>query len=785
MEKVTYRLFLFLLIFPPLAFGTVEQWSLTLMEALCFLATFTWVLLRLVQKKPIYHAPGLFPLLLFLGYLIFQVLPLPALLIRILSPNGYTLYQETVGITDPTTWYSLSINKKVTLKEFFRYASYVCFYFLTVQILTNKQRLQKTVNVVVVFLSFLALFAIIQKLTSTDTIYWLWHVPDNSIIFGPYVNHNHFAGLVEMILPISISLFILLKPKGVYQWSFREKIIEIFDLKKGNLYILMGFSTVILAMSIVFSLSRGALIAICLALTAYVVFLVSQKSQKKRGILVFLFMILIVLFIGWFGWESMFERFNELENEQGVIYEARLDFWKDSLNIIKNHPITGIGFGNFGGIYPSYRTYSGSHTILHSHNDYLELLIEGGIIGFLLVGWFLFQLLYKSVKTFRKRKEPFSSYLFLGCSAGLLSIWFHSFTDFNLHIGANGLYYFFLLGLLVSAANTKLRNRKTPTLLERTDAFWPRLMAAKVTMAALVVCLVFNVGILIGDLAFSAFDDVYLSANMPDTQLEKWRYSANRASHFDPMEGKYHFAKANLAVFTDKENAQQHYEEAIYHRPLSGEYLQKFGLYAAWLSDFDKADRLLKAGIRNDISNPKRYRIYSEWLFSINRKEEAIEYLTKALSLENTLGWYKVREYIIFMALNEIDEDKMLILIPPRLELVIGLADYFVNINKIKTAEMAYLKALTLVNKKKESDIWIFFKAFEFYEKLQRYDDALKILLQATTYFPENIQAKTHMADIYRKQGMIDEAIVEYKRVLSIDPNNESVRRRLGSITQN
>ena len=131
-EKLTYRIFIFLLIFSPLAFATVSTWSLTLMEAVSIGAALLLFISLGINNQTVYKAPGTVLVLLFPAYILVQLIPLPMGMVKLISPSTYSLYSETIGIVDPISWVSLSINKKATLAELFRYLSYAGIYLLTV-----------------------------------------------------------------------------------------------------------------------------------------------------------------------------------------------------------------------------------------------------------------------------------------------------------------------------------------------------------------------------------------------------------------------------------------------------------------------------------------------------------------------------------------------------------------------------------------------------------------------------------------------------------------------------
>jgi O-antigen ligase len=391
---------------------------------------------------------------------------LPAGIIKTISPETYSLYKETVLIHEPLKWVSLSINRKATLMEFFRITSYAAFYVLTIQLLTKKDILKKTIAVIVIFASLLSFLGIMQYILSNNKIFWFRELTQGGSPFGPYVNRNHYAGLMEMIFPLVLSLFLFYKPYVTYK-SFREKIAEIFNRQRTNIYILLGFSSVLIATSIFLTLSRSGIVSLCLSMIIFGVMFLERRTNRRRSIIIIIIFILIVLSVGWFGWGPIFERFEKVGNIQGNISELRLIIWKDTRNIIKDFPVTGTGLGSFVNIYPRYRTIQGDAIADHAHNDYIELFSDGGAIAFLICVWFLLTLLYKSYNVFLKRHEVYSIYIFIGSITGIIAILIHGITDFNLHIGANGLYFFFLSGLAVSAAHTKLRGGLNDTYLRK------------------------------------------------------------------------------------------------------------------------------------------------------------------------------------------------------------------------------------------------------------------------------------------------------------------------------
>ncbi len=692
MKKAVYRLFIFVLIFTPLAFGTVERWSYTVMETIS-LSALCLLLFQIVRSRStrIYEVPGLLPLSMFLAYIVFQAIPLPSFVIKVLSPGAHEVYSNTIWVNGSAQWGSISLNKKATLLEFFRVFSYAAFYVLTVQLLSKKKYFKKMVFLLTLYASLLALFAIIQHFSFNDRIYWVRELTQGGNPFGPYVNRNHYAGLMEMLFPIILSLFIFYKPQ-VGQGSLRERLVRIFDQRASNVHALLLLAATIVAISIFISLSRGAIISLSISMIFFGFMIIARMKEKKKGIVVVLIFIVILYAVGWFGWDAIFERFERIRNTQGDVSEMRLDLWKDSANIIKDFAITGAGLGNFVGIYPKYRTIPPGGIADHAHNDYIELMTDGGIIAIALIGWFMLSVILSSFKTFIKRRDSYSIYIWTGAVTGIVAILIHSITDFNLHIGANGLYFFFLLGFVVSAANTRFSDGSDSSYLGKVELPNIRLITYG-TVAIMLVCTMYNVGVLLGNYHHSSIDRSRLDPGTSISEITKIRELSSRASAYDPLEGRYRFTHADSEwLLKNKGEALFSYKKAVRLDPLNGEYLQKLGLILSDQGDDVSADVLLSYGAVVNKQNPLRYQIYGSWLIKNGHVEDGIHNMRRAIELEPRKG----KDYITLLVLHGLSDEEIQSALPDAVYPHLQFARYLERTGNNEMALEAYKRVLIL-----------------------------------------------------------------------------------------
>ena len=770
-----YKIFLFTIIFSPLAFGAVEPWSLFIMKVSTFIAICVMLFRQRKRETPFYEVPGILPLMALLAYIVFQLVPLPPGMVRLLSPGTYALYMDSVWTGRPGEWVSLSINKKATLAELLRFASYAGIYVLTVQLHANARVLRRTVTVIAVFGSVLAFFAIIQHLLPNNRIYWMRELTLGGGLFGPYVNRNHYAGLMGMIFPVIMSLFLYYRPKGKHA-SFRERLVGIFTHPQSNTSMLLGFSTVLTAASIFLSLSRGGIASLVMSLVFLGLLLRKRSGMSRRGLFFASTIIVILYTVGWFGWGPIFERFQSIRNSQGEISELRLDLWKDSLDIIRDFPVTGTGFGSYINIYPSYRTIDSEGIADHAHNDYIELLTNGGAISMMLLFWFTAAVVVRSYQVFQRRRDPYSLFLYSGILTGIFSILLHGVTDFNMQIGANGLYLFFMMGMAVSASHTREHEDGEQTLLRNMSVFSSKRFAPAVSFAALLLCFMFYSGLFLGTFLYSEIREIPLSNAMSRDDLLSVSDTLGRASFFDPLDPEYHYRRARTEAFSSNiPGALREYEAAVGLSPANSIYLQGLGLFH-WKRGEDKiAGAYLRSGVFRDRRNPDAYERYGALLIEQGKRAEGVDMFKSAALIEPA----KAREHITVMVLAGLTDGEIRSALPERADAYIIFANYLEKTGQDEMASDIYTLALSYAGAEKQLSVGNFNAAYGFYVRRDLFDRAAAVMEKAVEIFPRDQAVRLKLAEAYEKEDLKAKALEQYRAALTIDPKNIQAQKKI------
>lgn len=197
-----------LIILTPLAFGTVEPWSIALAEAGVYVIAIVWGLAMASAGEIRIERTALnlcWLLVLIFGLL--QVIPLPFPIIRIISPKAAALYEQMEFDSHlVASWHTLSLVPYATRQALMRLLALALLFWVVVNHLQTREQVDRIVRVVMMTGFGLALFGIIQHFAGNGKLYWVRELTQGGSLFGPYVNHNHFAGYMEMVIPLTTAI---------------------------------------------------------------------------------------------------------------------------------------------------------------------------------------------------------------------------------------------------------------------------------------------------------------------------------------------------------------------------------------------------------------------------------------------------------------------------------------------------------------------------------------------------------------------------------------------------
>jgi O-antigen ligase len=410
-----------------LAYGTVHSWSLAFFQAGAAIVTILWVADAWDSKRLRISTNILqLPLIgLFLIGLV-QILPL-----------GLGTAIEGLS-TKPVQ--TLSIDPYSTRFALIQIASLFIYFAATLAFIDSPRRLRLLVNTIIIFGFILAILGLTQSYTSPEKIFWIRDIK-GAIPFGPFINRHHFAAYMELTLLLPLGLL------------FTGAI----EVERRVLY---GFAIVLMAIALIATGSRGAIVGLVAALfflsvVSSVIWRRKEREGEKRRSTIYLvltrlgigLLLIIAILIGalYFGGEESLSRIVGTINSQDPS-SGRLYFWKISLSIIRDNPIIGVGLGAFGLAFTKYDTNNGLYRVEQAHNDYLQVLTDTGIVGALVGLFFLAALFYLGLKKLRSG-DKFRRGISMGALAGCFAVLVHSFFEFSLHTTSNALLFLVFVAL--------------------------------------------------------------------------------------------------------------------------------------------------------------------------------------------------------------------------------------------------------------------------------------------------------------------------------------------------
>jgi O-antigen ligase len=403
LSKLIFALLMALLVLTPLPYGTVETWSIALWQLLILVLALVWGLAMLRDGALVVpRTPLVWPLLIWLGW---------------------TAWQAA----------TLSADKFATRYAALKLLTYLIFFVLFATYIVGDTRRRTACKVIIAVCTFIALVGIAQKYAGS----WLWQRG----AFGPFVNRNHFAGFLAMGAGLAGGM--------LFERSAKNETL-----------VLYAAAIIVMLAGIGLSASRGGILAVAAALVFLV--LLTRASRVKEeattasivlrtaGALV----ISLAAMAGsiWLvGSEGLMENFANIEQDaQSNVNNAdrfsRRDIWQSSWQLIQQHPLTGVGLGAFPNVYTQYDASSGTQRVEQTHNDYLQILTDSGLVGGVLALAFLILLFVMGFKNAQTRDRHHRA-ITVGALTGCFAIVVHSFVDFNLQVTSNAQLFLALCAL--------------------------------------------------------------------------------------------------------------------------------------------------------------------------------------------------------------------------------------------------------------------------------------------------------------------------------------------------
>jgi len=384
------------LMFGPVAFGAVEPWSIFILETSSLLLVLVWLAKQWLDGEfNIQWNP------LFLPMAGFGILVLVQIAFR------------------------RSAYPHDTISGALLYFAYAMLCFLASQTLLRSSQARKLTAIFVVYGFVLAALALVQGIAPNGKLFWLRQPRMGGWIYGSYVNHNHYAGLMELLIPIPV-------------------VLSLTHMSHQKERTAAGIAAAIMTGTVFLSGSRGGMLAVVVEFLILATVLFRQRKGLRLAIGAGAFAVVLISLLVWLGGSQLTERVSSISTETRTEISGgmRLSIDRDAFRMFLRKPVLGWGLRTFPIVYPQFRSFYTNFFVNEAHDDYLQLLAEMGLLGFGTMAWFLVVLYRNALDKIRNWTSDVSGAVTLACMVGTTGILVHSLIDFNLQIPANAAMFY-------------------------------------------------------------------------------------------------------------------------------------------------------------------------------------------------------------------------------------------------------------------------------------------------------------------------------------------------------
>jgi len=355
-----------------------------------------------------------------------------------------------------------------------------------------------------------------------------------------------------------------------------------------------------------------------------------------------------------------FAELGVIDIDKALSGQTRLYMYRNTIEMIKDNFFFGIGFGNFKYVYPRYRdrgewALSGLNTrVEEAHNEYLQILSEVGIIGFLAFIWILFLIGRMSLWMIQRGDLNRSFFIALALMMGILATLVQSLFDFNLQNPASGVTFWIAVGFLEITYHSVQKKKNQAVESPLTISIRSKILKGVIgsfILACLIIGIIYSVRPAIGDY-YLKWGRTYMGAR----NWERAFFYLEEARGYAPFHFDIYF---HLGQTSDQlkgyERAVEAYQRCIALHPYFIEARNNLGATYIKLGWIDEAIEEFKGAIEINPYHPGLHNNLGYLYSKRNLFNEALEEYRKTLELDpenaevhknlGLLYFYKLKDY--------------------------------------------------------------------------------------------------------------------------------------------
>jgi len=324
----------------------------------------------------------------------------------------------------------------------------------------DRRALRALPRALALFALLLALFGIYSRENSNrDTlIYWFWRPQDSvgASPFGPFVNRNHFGGWMLMAICLMTGSMFGQIERAIRERRRHTRVLSWLSSPEANGIGLMLIAVVMAIVALFWTLSRSSITGLAVSAAAFG-WLVTRRRRfgtAPRSAILVMFGAALLAGLVWRGPDDVLQRFQDGQN-----LFSRLDAWRDGWRVVQDFPVAGTGLNTYSDAMLFYQTRNRDFHLAQAHNDYLQLLAEGGLLVALPALAALVLLVQRVRRNLHAaRHEARGYWIRAGAAVGMLGVGVQEIFEFSLQIPANALLFCTLAAVAMAPVSVDARH---------------------------------------------------------------------------------------------------------------------------------------------------------------------------------------------------------------------------------------------------------------------------------------------------------------------------------------
>lgn len=765
MVNVPLLLIAAVLLLAPLTGFMKFHWLTAVLEVCPLAVLCGWLLVRRQKDKAFSLPPGSAALLLLVAWGLLQLIPLPALLAKALSPYGWENYHQSLGALAPSAWTPLSLNPRATLQAVLTLCSGCACFFMVASLVTEQKTLKRCVLWLTGIGGGLAIGVILLRLLS---LILAWSTsPTGKIAVFLELDLTPFALLLLLLGPLALATLLVLRPTARYG-SLLERLETYWQATVQDHFLIVVLSVLVIPFAIALLhwpsmfFFLGALCLLWLMLTF------KKKGRRESPYILLLIVVGLLATVIGIG--------NGYRSAKPALATAPSDRGQATTGLlVKKFQMTGSGLGTYDQVYRRYdrRSFQGP-TSSANGMPLSRGRVEAGWPFILLGGWFCAALLWRTLARWRSRRNKMAIYLYIGILAGLAA--------FAAVVAIMGLqvpvwlryYCFALAGLLAAACQLSKRTLADDFFPEIKD--WRLSLGRVLAVFFLLASVLFHggSGLAKGLMANSSVPGQHESeakgAFLPPERL------LAHAIFYDPLNAVYRRTLAwRLVELGRHREARARFIKGLRLDPLAGLQTYRLGMYLDDSGDHEMAIRLMQHGLQGDWDNTIMQTDFVTRLMLHGSKPEALNHVRQILTTapERTLDWL----YFFDRQGFPVTAGSTILADHPRC--LVDYGDFLLQKDQTELASENFHAALDFMQSNDTFSPELVSRVAIFFETRQQYEKALTAVLAGARVYPEDLDIMRDSGRLYERLGLTLKAAKIYRQVLMHVPQDLEIRRQL------